>query len=225
MFITLKIWLLIFTEYSVWHTDGSKLCRLRQERHRRRLAKAKEERYLELQRVPLINWKDIVLLDRGKQLMKNFIVYLFLLFLLSACGYTQLQFKWPTRADQVSGIYIEEKKTTHDFWSSPTVGNFNIHSYRIYDNYRYPYINYGYFLYNSPNGAYQIYEQNLKINKLTQELDQYKRSRTVQNVQKVSPPSSVIKRKKEKAAWKSRINPRHRKKVAATRKESRRENR
>ena len=179
MFITLKIWLLIFTEYSVWHTDGSKLCRLRQERHRRRLAKAKEERYLESQRVPLINWKDIVLLDRGKQLMKNFIVYLFLLFLLSACGYTQLQYKWPTRADQVSGIYIEEKKTTHDFWSSPTVGNFNIHPYRIYDNYRYPYINYGYFLYNSPNGAYQIYEQNLKINKLTQELDQYKRSRTV----------------------------------------------
>ena len=222
MFITLKIWLLIFTEYSVWHTDGSKLCRLRQERHRRRLAKAKEERYLESQRVPLINWKDIVLLDRGKQLMKNFIVYLFLLFLLSACGYTQLQFKWPTRADQVSGIYIEEKKTTHDFWSSPTVGNFNIHSYRIYDNYRYPYINYGYFLYNSPNGAYQIYEQNLKINKLTQELDQYKRSR---KVQKASPPSRVIKRKKEKAAWKSRINPRHRKKVAATRKESRRENR
>ena len=190
MFITLKIWLLIFTEYSVWHTDGSKLCRLRQERHRRRLAKAKEERYLESQRVPLINWKDIVLLDRGKQLMKNFIVYLFLLFLLSACGYTQLQFKWPTRADQVSGIYIEEKKTTHDFWSSPTVGNFNIHPYRIYDNYRYPYINYGYFLYNSPNGAYQIYEQNLKINKLTQELDQYKRSRDVEFLGYMDEPRS-----------------------------------
>ena len=46
----------------------------------------------------------------------------------------------------------------------------------------------------------------------------------MQNVQKVSSPSSVIERKKQKAAWKSRINPRHRKKVAATRKESRREN-
>ena len=79
--------------------------------------------------------------------------------------------------------------------------------------------------YNSPNGAYQIYEQNLKINKLTQELDQYKRSRTVQTAQKVPPPSSVIERKKQKAAWNSRINPRHRKKVSATRKEPRRENR
>ena len=225
MFITLKIWFFIFIEYNVWHLQGNQLCRLRQERHRTRLAKAKKERYLELQRAPLINWKDIVLLDRGKQLMKNFIVYLFLLFLLSACGYTQLQYKWPTRADQVSGIYIEEKNTSRSFWSSPTVGNFNMYPYRVYDNYRYPYINYGYFLYNSPNGAYQIHEQNLRINKLTQELDQYKRSRTVQTVQKVPPPSSTIERKKQKAAWKSRINPRHRKKVAATRKESRRENR
>ena len=88
MFITLKIWLLIFTEYSVWHTDGSKLCRLRQERHRRRLAKAKEERYLESQRVPLINWKDIVLLDRGKQQMINFIVYHYFIFVFRVfvCG-------------------------------------------------------------------------------------------------------------------------------------------
>ena len=228
MFITLKIWFFIFIEYNVWHLQGNQLCRLRQERHRTRLAKAKEERYLELQRAPLINWKDIVLLDRGKQLMKNFIVYLLLLFLFNACGYTQLQYKWPTRADQVSGVYIEEKKTSRSFWSSPTVGNFNMYPYRVYDNYRYPYIHYGYFPYNSPNGAYQIHEQNLRINKLTQELDQYKRSRTVQTVrpvQKVPPPSSVIERKKQKAAWNSRINPRHRKKVSATRKEPRRENR
>ena len=156
--------------------------------------------------------------------MRIYINFLLLLFLFNACGYTQLKFKLPTttEADQVSDTYIEKKKIARNFWSSPTVGNFNTQSYRIYDNYRYPYINYGYSYYNSPDGAYQIYEQNFKINKLTQELDQYKRSRTVRTVQKVSSPSSVIKRKKQKAAWNSRINPRHRKKVSATRKEPRR---
>ena len=153
--------------------------------------------------------------------MRIYINFLLLLFLFNACGYTQLKFKLPTtaEADQVSDTYIEKKKIARNFWSSPTVGNFNTQSYRIYDNYRYPYINYGYNSYNFPNGTYQIYEQNLKINKLTQEFDQYKRSNTVRTVQKVSSPSSVIKRKKQKAAWNSRINPRHRKKVSATRKE------
>ena len=161
--------------------------------------------------------------------MRIYINFLLLLFLFNACGYTQLKFKLPTRADQVSGTYIEKKKTARNFWSSPTVGNFNMYPYRVYDNYRYPYINYGYPYinhgynsynsYNSSNGAYQIHEQNLKINKLTQELDQYKRGNTVRTVQKVSSPSSVIKRKKQKAAWNARINPRHRKKVLATRKE------
>ena len=80
MFITLKIWVVIFTEFCIWSTPGNRLCILKQERHRRRLAKAKEKRYLELQRVPLINWKDFVLFYRGKRLMKNFITYLFLLF-------------------------------------------------------------------------------------------------------------------------------------------------
>ena len=74
MFITLKIWVVIFTEFCIWSTPGNRLCILKQERHRRRLAKAKEKRYLELQRVPLINWKDFVLFYRGKQLMKNFII-------------------------------------------------------------------------------------------------------------------------------------------------------
>ena len=158
--------------------------------------------------------------------MRIYINFLLLLFLFNACGYTQLKFKLPIRADQVSATYFEEKKTARNFWSSPTVGNFNIHPYRVYDNYRYPYINYGYPYinygynsYNSSNGAYQIHEQNLKINKLTQELDQYKRSKTVRTVQKVSSLSSVIKRKKQKAAWSARTNPRHRKKVLATRKE------
>jgi len=151
--------------------------------------------------------------------MRIYINFLLLLFLFNACGYTQLKFEWPTRIDQVSDTYTEEKKIDRGFWSSPTVGNFNIHPYRVYDNYRYPYINYGYIPYNSPNGAYQIYEQNLRINKLAQELDQYKRSKTVQTVQKVRSPSSAIKRKKQKTAWNSRINPQHRKKVSATRKE------
>ena len=154
--------------------------------------------------------------------MRIYINFLLLLFLFNACGYTQLKFKLPTRTDrteQVSNTYIEEKKITRNFWSSPTVGNFNTHPYRVYDSYRYPYINYGYSFYNSPNGVYQIYEQNLRINKLTQELDQYKRNKTVQTVQKVRSPSSAIKRKKQKTAWNSRINPQHRKKVSATRKE------
>ena len=151
--------------------------------------------------------------------MRIYINFLLLLFLFNACGYTQLKFKLPTRADQVSDTYIEEKKITRNFWSSPTVGNFNTHPYRVYDSYRYPYINYGYSFYNSPNGVYQIYEQNLRINKITQELDQYKRNKTVQTVQKVRSPSSAIKRKKQKTAWNSRINPRHRKKVSATKKE------
>ena len=147
--------------------------------------------------------------------------FLLLLFLFNACGYTQLKFKLPTttEADQVSDTYIEKKKEHRDFLFSPTIGNFNTQPYRIYDNYRYPYINYGYSYYNSPDGAYQIYEQNLKINQLIQELDQYKRIKIMQNVQKTSSPSSVIEKEKQKAVWKLRINPRHRKKVRATRRE------
>ena len=44
MFITLKIWVVIFTEFCIWSTPGNRLCILKQERHRRRLAKAKEEK-------------------------------------------------------------------------------------------------------------------------------------------------------------------------------------
>ena len=116
--------------------------------------------------------------------MRIYINFLLLLFLFNACGYTQLKFKHYTREDQVSDTYIEEKKEHRDFLFSPTIGNFNTQPYRIYDNYRYPYINYGYSYYNSPDGAYQIYEQNLKINQLIQEFDQYKRTKIMQNVQK-----------------------------------------
>ncbi len=225
MLITLKIWFFIFIEDNLWHLADSKLCRLKQERHRIRLAKLKERSRLKLHRTPLVNWKDIVLFDREKHLMKNFIAYLFLLFLLNACMYTQLKFKRPIRADQLSNTHIEKKKTLRNFWSSPSVSNFNIQPYRVYSNYRYPYISYAYIPYNSPSGSYKIYEQNLNVNKLTQELDQYKRNRTVQNVQKVSSPPTAIERKKQKAAWKSRINPQHRKKISATKKERRRKNR
>ena len=76
MFITLKIWVVIFIEYCIWSTPGNTLCILKQERHRRRLAKAKEEKFLELQKTPLIRWQDFVLFYRGRQLMKNFITYL-----------------------------------------------------------------------------------------------------------------------------------------------------
>ena len=91
MFITLKIWVVIFTEFCIWSTPGNRLCILKQERHRRRLAKAKEEKFLELQKTPLIRCPNFVSFYRGRQLMKNFITYLFLLFFLSGCGYTQLE--------------------------------------------------------------------------------------------------------------------------------------
>ena len=140
MFITLKIWVVIFTEFCIWSTHGNRLCILKQERHRRRLAKAKEKRYLELQRIPLINWKDFVLFYRGKQLMKNFITYLFLLFFLSGCGYTKL--KMPT----FDFVLVNDKehlsleKYSEQF--TPSVGRFKKDVNIYYPNYNtqyYPY--------------------------------------------------------------------------------------
>ena len=142
MFITLKIWVVIFTEFCIWSTPGNRLCILKQERHRRRLAKAKEKRYLELQRVPLINWKDFVLFYRGKQLMKNFITYLFLLFFLSGCGYTKL--KMPT----FDFVLVNDKehlsleKYSEQF--TPSVGRFKKDVNIYYPNYNtqyYPVVN------------------------------------------------------------------------------------
>ena len=76
MFITLKIWVVIFTEFCIWSTPGNRLCILKQERHRRRLAKAKEEKHLELQKAPLIDWKNFVLFYRGRRADEKF-YYLF----------------------------------------------------------------------------------------------------------------------------------------------------
>jgi len=106
------------------------------------LAKAKEKRYLELQRVPLINWKDFVLFYRGKQLMKNFITYLFLLFFLSGCGYTKL--KMPT----FDFVLVNDKehlsleKYSEQF--TPSVGRFKKDVNIYYPNYNtqyYPVVN------------------------------------------------------------------------------------
>ena len=133
MFITLKIWVVIFIEYCIWSTPGNTLCILKQERHRRRLAKAKEEKFLELQKTPLIRCPNFVLFYRGRQLMKNFITYLFLLFFLSGCGYTQLEllaldFEFANEREHLS-----LEKYSNEF--TPSVGRFNKDIIIYYPNY------------------------------------------------------------------------------------------
>ena len=133
MFITLKIWVVIFIEFSIWSTPGNRLCILKQERHRRRLAKAKEEKYLELQKAPLIRWADFVLFYRGRQLMKNFITYLFLLFFLSGCGYTQL--KMPTFNFEIVNDKEHLSLERHPEEFIPSVGRFKKDDIFHYPNY------------------------------------------------------------------------------------------
>ena len=154
MFITLKIWVVIFTEFCLWSTPGNRLCILKQERHRRRLAKAKEEKYLELQKAPLIRWADFVLFYRGIQLMKNFITYLFLLFFLSGCGYTQLEllaldFEIANERERLS-----LEKYSNEF--TPSVGRFNKDIIIYYPNYNTHFVqSYSYWPY------YPIYERRI----------------------------------------------------------------
>ena len=64
MLITLRIWFWIFIDQSVWPTGGSRLCLLKQKRHRIRLAKAKEKESLVLKRKALTNWRELVILYR-----------------------------------------------------------------------------------------------------------------------------------------------------------------
>ena len=64
MLITLRIWFWIFVDQSVWHTGGSKLSLLRQQRWAIRLAKIQEKESLVVQRKGLTNWKDGVILYR-----------------------------------------------------------------------------------------------------------------------------------------------------------------
>ena len=133
MFITLKIWVVIFTEFCIWSTPGNRLCILKQERHRRRLAKAKEEKFLELQKTPLIRCPNFVLFYRGRQLMKNFITYLFLLFFLSGCGYTQLEMLALDFEIANEQEHLSLEKYSNEF--TPSVGRFNKDIIIYYPNY------------------------------------------------------------------------------------------
>ena len=64
MLITLRIWFWIFVDQSVWHTGGSKLSLLRQQRWAIRLAKIQEKESLVVQRKDLTNWREVVILYR-----------------------------------------------------------------------------------------------------------------------------------------------------------------
>ena len=48
----------------MWFTGGHKLSTLRQQRHRIRLAKAKEKEMVALQKESVTNWRDVVILYR-----------------------------------------------------------------------------------------------------------------------------------------------------------------
>ena len=77
MLITLRIWLWIFVDHSVWHTGGSKLSLLRQQRWAIRLAKIQEKESLVKQKESLTNWKDMVILYRliTKRLLTNMMMW------------------------------------------------------------------------------------------------------------------------------------------------------
>ena len=48
----------------MWFTGGHKLSTLRQQRHRIRLAKAKEKEMVALQKESVTNWRDVIILYR-----------------------------------------------------------------------------------------------------------------------------------------------------------------
>ena len=77
MLITLRIWFWIFVDQSVWHTGGSKLSLLRQQRWAIRLAKIQEKESLVVQRKDLTNWRDGVILYRliTKRLISNILMW------------------------------------------------------------------------------------------------------------------------------------------------------
>ncbi len=64
MLITLRIWFWTFVDQSVWHTGGSKLSILKQQRWAIRLANLQEKERLALERKTLTNWKEMVILYR-----------------------------------------------------------------------------------------------------------------------------------------------------------------
>ena len=77
MLITLRIWFWEFVAPCVWHTGGTKVCLLKQQRWVIRLAKVREKEYLVEQRKSLTTWRDLVILYRlvTKRLLTNMVVW------------------------------------------------------------------------------------------------------------------------------------------------------
>jgi hypothetical protein len=64
MLITPRVWFWIFIENCVWHTGGTRLCVLKQQRWVVRLAKVREKECLVEQRKSLTTWRELVILYR-----------------------------------------------------------------------------------------------------------------------------------------------------------------
>ena len=77
MLITIRIWFWLFIENCVWHTGGTKLSNLRQQRWAIKLAKIQEKEALLTQRKDLTNWRDGVILYRliTKRLISNILMW------------------------------------------------------------------------------------------------------------------------------------------------------
>jgi len=210
MFITLKIWVVIFIEFCIWSSPGNTLCILKQERHRRRLAKAKEKRYLELQRVPLINWKDFVLFYRWSQLMKNFITYLFLLFFLSGCGYTKL--KMPTFDFELANDQEHLSLEKHPDKFTPSVGRFKKDNIIYYPNY-----NTQYYPYQSYYRNDSFYSQSRRINDVVNPpyIETYLRAKEPVPKETIKAPvvAKPVNKQLKREVWRRRVAPRRSKKA------------
>ena len=77
MLITPRIWFWEFVEACVWHTGGTKVCLLKQQRWAIRLVKIREKEFLVEQRKSLTTWRDLVILYRviTKRLITNMVVW------------------------------------------------------------------------------------------------------------------------------------------------------
>ena len=77
MLITIRIWFWLFIENCEWHTGGTKLSNLRQQRWAIKLAKIQEKESLVEQRKDLTNWRDGVILYRliTKRLISNILMW------------------------------------------------------------------------------------------------------------------------------------------------------
>ena len=77
MLITPRIWFWKFVEACLWHTGGTKLCILKQQRWALRLIKIGQKEYLVEQRKGLTSWRELVILYRVmiKHLITNIVVW------------------------------------------------------------------------------------------------------------------------------------------------------